>query len=240
MNSPTIHELGEQLGIAISDPEAIRQAFVHASFANENPDLVSGNNERLEFLGDAVLGVIVSRILYARFPDADEGALTAHRASLVNRASLASVAEELHLDRHLLLGRGELEAGGSRRPSLLAGVLEALVGAIYLQSGLEAAEAAFGPILTARMAPSTDADAPKSAKSRLQEWSQRQRGTRPMYELVEAAGPAHAQEFTVEVVVGADRLGTGRGSSRQRAEEEAAEVAMALIDEGAASAPSRA
>jgi len=117
--SPAIHELGEQLGIAFSDPDAIRQAFVHASFANENPDLVTGNNERLEFLGDAVLGVIVSNILYARFPDADEGALTAHRASLVNRSSLASVADELHLDRYLMLGRGELEAGGSHRPSLL-------------------------------------------------------------------------------------------------------------------------
>ena len=88
----------------------------------------AGNNERLEFLGDAVLGVIVSRILYDRFPDADEGALTAHRAALVNRTSLASVAEELRLDQHLLLGRGELEAGGSHRPSLLAGALEALVG----------------------------------------------------------------------------------------------------------------
>jgi len=228
--SPAIHELGEQLGIAFSDPDAIRQAFVHASFANENPDLVTGNNERLEFLGDAVLGVIVSNILYARFPDADEGALTAHRASLVNRSSLASVADELHLDRYLMLGRGELEAGGSHRPSLLAGAFEALVGAVYLQSGLDVAEATFGPILVARMAQPTDGDAPKSAKSRLQEWSQRRRGIRPVYELVAAAGPAHAQEFTVEVVVGADRLGMGRGSSRQRAEEEAAEAALAVVE----------
>lgn len=232
MISPAIHELGEQLGIAFSDPDAIRQAFVHASFANENPDQVHGNNERLEFLGDAVLGVIVSNILYARFPDADEGALTAHRAALVNRASLASVADELHLDRYLLLGRGELEAGGSRRPSLLAGAFEALVGAVYLQAGLPVAEATFGPILVARMAQPADGDAPKSAKSRLQEWSQRQRGTRPVYELMTAVGPAHAQEFTVEVVVGGDRLGTGRGSSRQRAEEEAADAALAVIDRG--------
>jgi ribonuclease-3 len=225
VTSPTIHELGEQLGIALHDPDAIRQAFTHASFANENPGLVAGNNERLEFLGDAVLGLIASRLLYARFPGADEGRLTAHRAATVNRAALAGLAQDLSLDQHLLLGRGEVEAGGARRPSLLAGAFEALVGAIYLSEGLEATEAAFAPLLASLLAPS-DADTPKSAKSRLQEWSQRQHGTRPSYRLVRSLGPAHAQEFTVEVVVGTESLGTGNGSSRQRAEEQAAQAAL--------------
>jgi ribonuclease-3 len=226
VTSPTIHELGERLGIALHDPDAIGQAFVHASYANENPGRVSGNNERLEFLGDAVLGLIASRLLYARFPDADEGDLTAHRASLVNRSALASLAQDLSLDQHLLLGRGELEGGGARRPSLLAAAFEALVGAVFLSEGLKPTEAAFAPLLATRLAPATDTDAPKSAKSRLQEWSQRHRGTRPTYLLVDAQGPAHAQQFTVEVLVGTDRMAFGRGSSRQRAEEEAARTAL--------------
>jgi ribonuclease-3 len=231
VTSPTIHELGEQLGIALHDPDAIRQAFTHASFANENPGLVAGNNERLEFLGDAVLGLIASRLLFGRFPGADEGRLTAHRAAMVNRAALAGLAQDLSLDQHLLLGRGELEAGGARRPSLLAAAFEALIGAIYLSEGLEATEAAFAPLLASLLAAS-DADTPKSAKSRLQEWSQRQHGMRPSYRLVRSQGPAHAQEFTVEVVVGTESLGTGDGSSRQRAEEQAAQVALDHLTAG--------
>jgi ribonuclease-3 len=232
VTSPTIHELGERLGFVFRDPRVIGQAFVHASYANENPHLVDGNNERLEFLGDAVLGLIVSRILYERFPEADEGGLTAHRASIVNRTSLASLADELGLDRHLRLGRGELETGGAQRPSLLAAAFEALIGAVYLSDGLDAAERAFQPLLSSRLVSADQADALKSAKSRLQEWSQRYRGgTRPMYELVSARGPAHAQQFTVAVVVGADRLATGSGSSRQRAEEHAAQAALDHVAE---------
>lgn len=230
MTSPAIHELGERLGIALHDPDAIGQAFVHASFANENPDHASGNNERLEYLGDAVLGLIASRLLYERFPDTDEGGLTAHRAAVVNRISLADLALELSLDAHLLLGRGELEAGGARRPSLLAAALEALVGAIYLSEGLDVAEAAFAPLLASRLAPASKADAPKSAKSRLQEWSQRHRRVRPFYRVVGSEGPAHAQRFEVEVAIGPDLLATGSGSSRQRAEEHAAQSALERLD----------
>ncbi|HEY7738059.1 MAG TPA: ribonuclease III [Candidatus Limnocylindria bacterium] len=232
MTSPTIRELGERLGLVFSDPDAISQAFVHASYANENPDLIPGNNERLEFLGDAVLGLIVSRLLYDRFPTTDEGGMTAHRASLVNRGALASLARELGLDQYLLLGRGELDSGGAHRPSLLAAAYEALIGAIYLSEGMAATEAAFRPLLTARLAPTEGGDALKSAKSRLQEWSQRHhRGTRPLYELVESKGPAHAQRFTVAVVIGQERLATGSGSSRQRAEERAARAALAHLSE---------
>lgn len=231
MTSPTIRELGERLGIVFSDPDAIVQAFVHASYANENPELVPGNNERLEFLGDAVLGLIVSRLLYDRLPDTDEGGLTAHRASLVNRGALASLAREIGLDGYLLLGRGELDSGGAQRPSLLAAAYEALIGAMYLSEGMAVTEAAFRPLLAARLAQGDEGDALKSAKSRLQEWSQRHRGTRPLYELVDSKGPAHAQRFTVAVLVGNDRLATGSGSSRQRAEERAARAALANLSE---------
>ncbi len=231
MTSPTIRELGERLGLVFHDPDAIGQAFIHASYANENPDVVAGNNERLEFLGDAVLGLIVSRILYQRFPQTDEGGLTAHRAAIVNRTALAGLAGELALDRYLRLGRGELDTGGTGRPSVLAAAFEALVGAVYLSEGMEAAEAAFSPILSAHLALASETTAPKSAKSRLQEWSQRQRGGRPSYELVESLGPAHAQQFTVAVLVSGERLATGSGSSRQRAEEEAAQAALAQLAE---------
>jgi ribonuclease-3 len=231
VTSPTIRELGERLGLVFQDPDAIGQAFIHASYANENPDLVTGNNERLEFLGDAVLGLIVSRILYQRFPESDEGGLTAHRAAIVNRTALAGLAGELELDHHLRLGRGELDSGGAGRPSVLAAAFEALVGAVYLSEGMAAVEAAFAPILSAHLAPPSDAAGPKSAKSRLQEWSQRHRGVRPAYELVESRGPAHAQQFTVAVVIGAERLATGSGSSRQRAEEVAAQAALEHLAE---------
>jgi ribonuclease-3 len=226
VSSPTIFDLGERLGLVFHDPDAIGQAFVHASYANENPDLVAGNNERLEFLGDAVLGVIVSRFLYERFPDVDEGGLTAFRASIVNRSSLAALATEIDLDHHLLMGRGELESGGARRPSLLAGVFEALVGAVYLDLGFDATSQAFEPLLLTRLPDADQVDAPKSAKSRLQEWSQQQGGLRPVYELVASEGPAHAQRFTVNVVVGTNLLASGSGSSRQRAEETAAQAAL--------------
>ena len=231
MTSPTIRELGERLGLVFQDPDAIDQAFIHASYANENPDLVTGNNERLEFLGDAVLGLIVSRILYQRFPESDEGGLTAHRAAIVNRTALAGLASELQLDRYLRLGRGELDSGGAGRPSVLAAGFEALVGAVYLSEGMAAVESAFAPILSAHLAPPSDAAGPKSAKSRLQEWSQRHRGVRPAYELVESRGPAHAQQFTVAVVISAERLATGSGSSRQRAEEVAAQAALEHLAE---------
>ena len=138
MDSPSLDELGERLGIALRDPEAIRQAFVHSSYFNENQDVVPGHNERLEFLGDAVIGLVVSRLLYERFPDEDEGLLTARRAGLVNRDALAQLAQRIHLDRYLLLGRGEADAGGASRPSLLAATFEAVAGAIYLSEGLPA------------------------------------------------------------------------------------------------------
>jgi ribonuclease-3 len=231
VTSPAIHELGERLGLVFHDPDAIGQAFVHASYANENPDAVSGNNERLEYLGDAVLGLIVSRVLYERYPAADEGTMTAIRASIVNRDALAEIASELSLDRYLRLGKGELDSGGARRPSVLAAAFEALIGAVYLGEGMEATELAFRPILASRLTEAAETDAPKSAKSRLQEWSQRHRQGRPSYELVESHGPAHAQRFTVTVAVGTDLLASGTGSSRQRAEEAAARTALAQLAE---------
>lgn len=230
MVSPRIDELGERLGIVLRDPEAIRQAFIHSSYFNENPGALPGHNERLEFLGDAVIGHVVSRLLYDRFPSEDEGFLTARRAALVNRDSLAAIALELGLDRFLLLGRGEAEGGGAARPSLLAATFEALAGALAVSDGLRPTQRWLGRVFSARLGPAGAGDPPKSAKSRLQEWTQRHHRQKPQYELVELVGPAHRQAFTVTAVVDGRPIGTGHGSSRQRAEEKAADLTLTQLN----------
>jgi ribonuclease III len=233
MAIPSVDELSERLGFALRDPAAIAQAFVHSSFFNENPTAVSGHNERLEFLGDAVIGLVVSRLLYERFPEEDEGFLTARRAALVNRHALAAIALELGLDRYLQLGRGEAEAGGATRPSLLAATFEALCGALYLHEGIELTRGWLRSLFAARLvAPGEEGPPPKSAKSRLQEWTQHYRHTKPYYELVSTIGPPHDQVFTVAAIVEGRRLAVGEGSSRQRAEEQAAGAALEVLAAG--------
>jgi ribonuclease-3 len=226
-----LEELAGQLGIVPRDPDLVRQAFVHSSYFNENPTAVAGHNERLEFYGDAVIGLTVSRLLFERYPDEDEGFLTARRAALVNRDALATMAIDIGLDRYLLLGRGEAEGGGATRPSVLAACMEALAGALSLSEGPERTHG----ILTRLFAPALDALAavdgpPKSAKSRLQEWTQRHHGMKPVYQLTGTSGRPHEQEFRVEVMLDGRRLGGGSGSSRQRAEEQAASTALLSLD----------
>jgi ribonuclease-3 len=226
----SITALGELLGIELRDPELIGQAFVHSSFSNENPTLVAGHNERLEFYGDAVIGIIVSRLLFERYPAEDEGFLTARRAALVNREALAAMALDLGLHRYLLLGRGESDAGGARRPSLLAGAFEALAGALSLSEGEAITSVVLGRLFTARLDLAEADGPPKSAKSRLQEWTQREQGKKPVYHLRSTTGPPHEQEFRVSVIVDGRALTEGIGSSRQRAEEQAAAAALHLIE----------
>jgi ribonuclease-3 len=238
MDAPTLDELTERLGIVPREPELIRQAFVHSSYFNENPTLVAGHNERLEFYGDAVIGLTVSRLLYDRYPEEDEGFLTARRAALVNRDALASLALAIGLDQHLLLGRGEAEAGGRTRPSLLAACLEALAGAISLSEGPERTERVLAALFDPQLEALAEIEGPpKSAKSRLQEWTQRHHGVKPVYRLTDTSGPPHEQEFRVTVVLDGQSLATGSGSSRQRAEERAAQAALEQLDAGPLSAP---
>jgi ribonuclease III len=230
MDAPSLDELGDRLGIALSDPELVRQAFVHSSYFNENPSSVAGHNERLEFYGDAVIGLAVSRLLFDRYPDEDEGFLTARRAALVNRDALATMALTLRLDQYLLLGRGETDAGGATRPSVLAACFEALAGALSLSEGNEVTERLLTNLFAGHLDELHDSDAPpKSAKSRLQEWTQRHHGTKPVYELTDTTGPPHEQEFRVAVTLDGRTLGAGIGSSRQRAEEQAAAAALLAL-----------
>lgn len=225
-----LDELAELLGISPRDPELIRQAFVHSSYFNENPTLVSGHNERLEFYGDAVIGLAVSRLLFERYPDEDEGFLTARRAALVNRDALAAMALSLGLDRHLLLGRGEGEAGGATRPSVLAACFEALAGALSLSDGHDRTEQVLVRLFEPLLATLNEAEGPpKSAKSRLQEWTQRHLGLKPSYHITATTGPPHEQEFSVAVHLDGRAVAAGAGSSRQRAEQRAADAALAIL-----------
>lgn len=232
MDGPPLDELSARLGIELHDTELIRRAFVHSSYFNENPGLAPGHNERLEFYGDAVIGVAVSRLLFERYPDEDEGVLTARRAALVNRDALAVMSQAIGLDRYLLLGRGEAGAGGAMRPSVLAASFEALAGALALAEGTERAEAVLQGLFAPRLEDMARIPGPpKSAKSLLQEWSQRHRGAKPTYQLLKTRGPAHDQRFKVAVVIDGAAVGVGNGSSRQRAEEQAAGAALAELSD---------
>jgi ribonuclease-3 len=235
MDAPSLDDLAERLGIVLREPDLIRQAFVHSSYYNENPSDVPGHNERLEFYGDAVIGLAVSRLLYERYPDEDEGFLTARRAALVNREALAAIALSMNLDRYLKLGRGEADAGGATRPSVLAAAFEALAGALSLTEGHDRTD----EVLVRLFEPSLEAlneidGPPKSAKSRLQELTQRQLGVKPSYQVTATSGPPHEQQFEVAVQLDGKLIAVGSGSSRQRAEEQAAAEALDLLRAAAA------
>ncbi len=236
LDAPHLEALGEglweRLGIVPRDPDLVRQAFVHSSYFNENPTLVSGHNERLEFYGDAVIGLAVSRLLFERYPDEDEGFLTARRAALVNRDALAAMALTLGLDRQMLLGRGESDAGGATRPSLLAACFEALAGALSLSDGDDRTAEVLVRLFEPRLEALAEIDGPpKSAKSRLQEWTQRHVGLKPVYQVASTTGPPHDQLFRVSVHLDGRVVGNGSGSSRQRAEEQAADAALLVLRE---------
>jgi len=229
--APPPDELFARIGIVPRDPLLVHQAFVHSSYFNENASDVPGHNERLEFYGDAVIGLTVSRLLYDRYPDEDEGFLTARRAALVNRDALAAMALDLGFDRYLRLGRGEAEGGGATRPSVLAACFEAFAGALSLSEGTEQTERILERLFEPRLeALAVLEGPPKSAKSRLQEWTQRHHGLKPMYHLSSTSGPPHAQRFRVSVLLDGRHLANGAGSSRQRAEEQAADAALARLD----------
>ena len=211
------------LGYEFHDAALLVQALTHRSHGTPH-------NERLEFLGDALLGMIVAEALYARFPAADEGRLTRTRATLVNRESLALVARDLELGEHLRLGEGELKSGGWRRDSILANVLEALLGAIYLDGGMEACRDAVLRFLAPRLAAVDPATATKDPKTTLQEYLQGRGLGLPEYTTMDITGPSHEQLFTVRCAV--DTLAepvVARGPSRRKAEQAAARAALEAL-----------
>ncbi len=215
--------LEARLGHQFAAPALLAQALTHRSHTGRD-------NERLEFLGDAVLGLVIGEELYRRLPLAEEGELTRLRASLVDAESLAAIAAGLEIGDHLRLGAGELKSGGYRRPSILADALEAIIGAVYLEGGLETARALVLRLYSARLA-SLPTKPVKDPKTRLQEWLQSRGYELPAYELEAVWGEPHAQTFRAGCTVAALSLAaTGEGASRRRAEQEAAVALIALLE----------
>jgi len=218
--------LVERLGLPVRDLDLLQQALIHSSYLHEHRDLAVGHNERLEYLGDSVVSVAISDALYRRHPDDDEGVLSARRASIVSTTGLARLANRLELGQYLLLGEGESQRGGRRRPGLLASAFEAIVGALYLDLGYEAASAFVVSLASPELTSGRPLGSLKSPKSRLQEFTQRLSGERPQYRLVDATGPDHDKTFRVEVAVSGRTIGLGEGPSRRLAETAAAARAI--------------
>ena len=221
--------VAERLRLPVRDLDLLEQALVHSSWLHEHPDAARGHNERLEFLGDAVVNLAISEALYARHPDEDEGALSARRAAIVSTTGLARLANRIDLGEQLLLGEGESQRSGRRRPSLLASTFEALAGALYLDLGYERVRTWLMSLAEPELALETPVISLKSPKSRLQEYTQRRTGERPEYRLVDATGPDHEKSFRVEVWVDGVVLGAGEGASRREAETAAAAQAIEAI-----------
>lgn len=213
------------LGIHFHQPTLLREALTHASYVNEKPCEATTDNERLEYLGDAVLDLLVAEELYRRYPVAREGELTAMRAALVRTESLAHIAQEIHLADHLLLGRGEEASGGRERAANLCAALEAVIGAIYLDQGLDETRRLVQRLFAGALA-ALGEKAMRDPKSLLQEQVQGRLHCTPVYRTVSESGPDHAKEFIVEVIVGDRLVGTGRGPNKQAAEQAAARAAL--------------
>jgi ribonuclease III len=218
--------LAARIDLPVGDLDLLEQALVHSSWHHEHRDVAPGHNERLEFLGDAVITLAFSRALYLRHPVDDEGDLSARRAAIVSSAGLARLAARIDLGEYLLLGEGEDQRSGRRRPSLLASTFEAVAGALYLDLGFEVVRDWLIGLADPELSAEAAVGALKSPKSRLQEYTQRQTGGRPTYRLLDASGPDHEKSFRIEVWVGERMLGVGEGPSRRVAETAAAAEAM--------------
>ncbi|MCS7250909.1 MAG: ribonuclease III [Thermoflexus sp.] len=217
--------LEKRLGWSFRNRALLIEALTHRSYVNEHPDEGIRDNERLEFLGDAVLQLVVSTDLFRRFPDWSEGRLSELRTALIRMERLAAWAEMLELSRWLRLGKGETE-NVRTRPSVLADALEGLLGALYLDGGLLAVERLMGQLLPEAVDQALRDLEWHDPKGRLQHWSQAVRGKTPIYRVVAVEGPPHAARFTVQVLIGDEVVGEGQGTSKREASREAARNAL--------------
>ena len=223
-------ELAGRLGLDFHDPALLAAALVHSSYVNEHPESPTESNERLEFLGDAVLSLVMSEAFFLRHRDEHEGVLTTRRAAIVSTRGLARIARRLGLGDALVLGQGAQSSGERGRSSVLAGLFEAIVAAIYLDSGLTAARDFILTSAAPEMEAILPADALKAPKSRLQERVIALTGRAPAYRIISCEGPDHDRHFVVEASMDGRALGQGEGRSRREAETMAAEVALAALD----------
>ncbi len=227
-----IAEFEAKLLQPFNDKGLLQQAFIHRSFINEAEDGTEwGDNERLEFLGDAVLGFVISELLYREYPNFQEGDLTSLRSTLVRQAMLSELAREWEMGEFLWLGHGEESSGGRVRPVTLCATFEAVIGALFLDQDMEAVTAILLKMFEGkwekRQAPTKD------AKSRLQEWIQGAVGKPPRYKVVDQDGPDHATTFTIQVKIDSIACGVGRGLSKQLASQSAAAMALYFLGEDA-------
>lgn len=225
--------LARRLGHDFGDRTLLRQAMVHRSYLNENPDESVASNERLEFLGDAVLDSVISRRLYDDYPTASEGWLTEVRSLLVRNETLADVAGSYELGRYLVMGKGVEAQDGRNRPAILGRAFEAVLGAVYLDGGWRAAQRVILRALADQLEVIAIAGLERDPKSLLQQACQAEWRETPRYHTIEERGPAHEREFRVEVRVNGATLGHGEGPSKQAAEKAAAEVALRALPAGA-------
>lgn len=227
----TLENLQENLGYRFRDESLLRGALYHSSYANEhrNENIVS--NERLEFLGDAVLGFVSAEFLYSRFPHAPEGELTRIRAALVREESLFEVAQALQLGECLMLGKGEESGGGRQRPSILADCTEAVFAAVYLDGGMDCARDLIHRVLLSKGDITVAESRRRDYKTELQELVQRKPHQVLRYELVGQSGPDHAKVFTVAVLLNGDPVGEGSGHSKKEAEQASARAALEKLTE---------
>jgi len=218
--------LQETLKISFNDLSLLEQALVHSSYINENPSFASVSNERLEFLGDAILGFVAAEKLYQDFPDLTEGEMTKLRSVLVRRDTLNRVARAIRLGDYLYLGRGEEASGGRHKSANLAGALEAVVAAVFIDRGLALTREFVLKLLEAELQKVVKQGMVVDYKSQLQELTQSRYRSTPDYRLLEEVGPDHDKRFTVEVKAGDVVLGRGSGKSKKMAETEAARFAL--------------
>lgn len=218
-----IEEFAEKIGVKFRNPAVLREAFTHRSYINETRERGLDHNERLEFLGDAVVELAVTNFLYKKYPDANEGDLTSYRAALVNAVTLGNLAIDMGMEEYLLLSKGEAKDKGTKaRQIILANAFEALVGAIYLDLGYEVVDKFLKDYLFGKTEEIVKKELWRDAKSFFQEEAQEYAGVTPSYRTIKEEGPDHDKEFTVGVYLNEELIGTGTGKSKQDAEQGAA------------------
>ena len=224
-------ELQDTLGFTFRHPALLKQALVHRSYLHENPDFILPSNERLEFLGDSLLGFVIAEKLYEDFPKLSEGGMTKLRAALVRRETLARLVSSLGLGNYLYLGHGEEASGGRLKQSILAGAFEAVIGAILIDQGFTACRDFMLHLFDDEIGRAIRNRLFYDYKSQLQEIAQARHGEAPVYRTIKAVGPDHAKEFTVEVSIVGSIIARGRGKSKRQAETEAARAALETMVE---------
>ncbi len=225
-----IFELQRLIGHQFADVDLLREALTHKSFSNENPEDVTACNERLEFLGDAVLDLVISQRTFQDYPEMHEGDLTRVRAELVRERNLAEVARRIDLGAYLKMGKGERRSGGENKDSLLANAVEAVFGAVFLDGGYPVAQAVIEKLFVDEIKLAANNEFDVDYKTRLQELCQRLHRQTPDYILVEETGPDHQRHYSIEVQLQGKRLSSGAGRSKKLAEQDAARGALAVLE----------